>query len=239
MPTILTPRLRSQVVLHARKLHQMGWVANHDGNISVRLPGGRLLITATAVSKADVDDAALLVVDMAGKVLEGRRKPFSELDLHLAAYDARPNVEAVVHAHPPYATAMGVSGSSLMLAAMPEVVVSIGPGVPTAPLLMPRTPEIRPTVQELAGHHHAMLLAGNGALTVGEDLSQAYLRMELVEHYARIVTLARQMGGVRELAPEQLSKLLEARRKGGLEPKPAPIAESPTVPRNLVRRPAS
>src|SRR5512147_3135806 len=107
MAQILTPRLRAQVVLHARKLHQMGWVANHDGNISVRLKGERLLITATAISKADVDDAALLVVDRAGKVLEGRKKPFSELELHVCAYAAREDVDAVVHAHPPYATAMG------------------------------------------------------------------------------------------------------------------------------------
>ncbi|HCF57484.1 MAG TPA: class II aldolase family protein [Myxococcales bacterium] len=220
MPQILTPRLRSQMVLYSRKLHQMGWVANHDGNLSVRLQGERLLITATSFSKADIDDAALLVVDMSGKVLEGRRKPFSELELHVAIYNARPGVEAVCHAHPPYATAMGLSGCSLMLAAMPEVVVSLGAGIPTAPLSMPKTPEGRERVGELACKHNAMLLAGNGALTVGDGLSMAYLRMELVEHYAKIVTLARQMGPVRELAPEQVDKLLEARRKGGLEPNP-------------------
>jgi len=196
----------------------MGWVANHDGNLSVRLGGGRLLITATAVSKADVDEAALLVVDLEGKVLEGRRRAFSELDLHLAIYAARPEVDAVVHAHPPFATAMGISGASLMVAAMPEVVVSLGAGIPTAPLAMPKSAEARETVSALAAKNNAMLLAGNGALALGADLSQAYLRMELVEHYARVVSLARQMGGVAEIAPEPLARLLEARRKAGLEP---------------------
>lgn len=223
MPQILTPRLRSQVVLHARRLHQMGWAANHDGNISVRLVGKRLLITPTAFSKADVDDASLIVVDLDGKVLEGRRKPFSELELHLEAYRIRPKVDAVVHAHPPWATAMGLSGASLMVATMPEVVVSLGAGIPTVPLAMPRSPELRRSVAETAAHHHAMLLSGNGALALGDDLSQAWLRMELVEQYARAVSLARQLGPLRELAPEQVGKLLEARKKAGLEPSPGPL----------------
>jgi L-fuculose-phosphate aldolase len=218
MPQILTPRLRSQVVLYARKLHQMGWVANHDGNISVRLKGERLLITAAAVSKADVDDAALLVVDRSGKVLEGRRKPFSELELHLSAYAEREDADAVVHAHPPYATAMGLAGVSLEIAAMPEVVVSLGAKIPTAPLSMPRALAARDAVAALSREHSAMLLAGNGALALGADLAQAYLRMELVEHYARIVSLARQMGRVAELSPAQVQELLEARRRAGLSP---------------------
>lgn len=220
MPVPLTPHLRSQLVAHARKLHSMGWVANHDGNLSVRLKGERMLITATAISKADIDDASLLVVDMDGKVLEGRKRPFSELELHSAIYKERPGVQAVCHAHPPYATAMGLCGASLLVAAMPEFIVSLGAGVPTAPLAMPKTPEGRAKVAELSRSYNAMLLAGNGALTMGDCLSMAYLRMELVEHYARLVTLARQMGPLRELAPEQVTKLLEARRKGGLEPNP-------------------
>jgi len=218
MPCVLTPRLRSQAVLHSRKLHAMGWVANHDGNLSIRLTGNRLLITGTGISKADIDDAALIVVGFDGKVIEGRKKPFSELELHLCAYQARDDIGAVLHAHPPYATAMGLAGQSLMVAAMPEFVVSLGAGIPTAPLSMPKTPESRAGVTELAKKHHAMLLAGNGVFTLGDDLSQAYLRMELVEHYAKMITLARQMGGVRELAPEQVQKLLDARRKAGLEP---------------------
>ncbi|MBI5542882.1 MAG: class II aldolase/adducin family protein [Deltaproteobacteria bacterium] len=218
MSQVLTPRLRSQAVLHSKKLHQMGWVANHDGNLSIRISGDRLLITATGISKVDIDDAALLITDLDGKVLEGRKKPFSELELHSAAYRAREDVGAVLHAHPPYATAMGVAGASLQVSVLPEFVVSLGAGVPTAGLCLPKTPESRTAVAELATRHNAMLLAGNGVLTLGADLNQAYLRMELVEHYAKIVTLARQMGGLCELAPAHVQKLLEARRKAGLEP---------------------
>src|SRR4051812_718884 len=105
MPAAPLPRLRAELVSTSRRLHENGWVANHDGNLSVRLHGQRLLITPTAVSKRDVDDSMLLIVDMNGKVLEGRRKPFSELSVHLAIYKARPEAEAVLHAHPPYATA--------------------------------------------------------------------------------------------------------------------------------------
>ncbi|MHB8875419.1 MAG: class II aldolase/adducin family protein [Myxococcaceae bacterium] len=213
------PRLRSQVVETSRRLHQNGWVANHDGNVSVRLQGERLLITCTALSKRDVDDASLLVVDFTGKVLEGRKKPFSELELHLAAYRARPEVNAVVHAHPPSATAWGLCGAELSPVAMPEVVVSLGNRIPTVRRFLPKDPEGVAVVGAQAAAYDALLLSGNGALTLGEDLSQALLRMELVEHYARILTAARLVGEVAPLADGELAKLLEARKKAGLGPK--------------------
>ena len=191
----------------------MGWVANHDGNLSLRLRGNRLLVTPTSVSKADVDDASLVIVDFESRVLEGRNKPFSELDLHLAAYRTRLEVDAVVHAHPPHATACGISGSSLKVATMPEVAISLGHGVPTAPLAMPNSPESAKAVADLIKEFDAILLAGNGAITVGVDMEQAYLRMELVEHYAKIVTLARAQGNLVELPGPMLDKLLEQRKK--------------------------
>jgi L-fuculose-phosphate aldolase len=214
------PKLRSQLVETSRRLHQNGWVANHDGNLSVRLKGERLLITCTAVSKRDIDDGCLLVVDLAGKVLEGRKKPFSELELHLAAYRARPEVNVVLHAHPPHATAWGLCGAELSPLAMPELVVGLGARIPTVRRFMPKDPDGVAMVGAQAAGYDAMLLAGNGALTLGEDLSQALLRMELVEHYARILTAARLVGDVAPLAEGELSKLLEARKKAGLGPKP-------------------
>jgi L-fuculose-phosphate aldolase len=213
VPLALTPKLRSTVVATARRLHASGWVANHDGNVTARLKGDRLLATPTAVSKAAVEDASLIVVDFEGRVLEGRFKPFSEMDLHLAAYRARLDIEAVVHAHPPYATACGVAGASLLVATMPEVAVSLGRGIPTAPLAMPKTPESARAVTDLVKEFDAILLPGNGALTLGVDLEQAYLRMELVEHYAKIITIGRSMGSLNELPTPMLDKLLEQRRK--------------------------
>lgn len=220
MPVPPLPRLRAELVATSRRLHHMGWVANHDGNLSVRLTGDRLLITPTAVSKLDVDEASLLVVDLEGRVLEGRRKPFSELELHLAAYRVRPEVEVVLHAHPPHATAFGLVGQALEPVAMPELVVSLGDRIPTLPRAMPRTPEAVKAVEAAAAEVDAMLLGGNGALTLGADLSQALLRMELVEHYARILTVARGLGPVAPLPPADVAKLLEARKKAGLGPKP-------------------
>lgn len=220
MALVPLPKLRSQLVEVSRRLHQNGWVANHDGNLSVRLKGERLLITCTAVSKRDVDDGCLLLVDMAGKVLEGRKKPFSELELHLAAYRARPEVNAVLHAHPPHATAWGLCGAELSPVAMPEVVVSLGSRIPTVRRFLPKDPDGVAMVGAQAAGYDAMLLSGNGALTLGDDLSQALLRMELVEHYARILTAARLVGDVAPLSDGELAKLLEARKKAGLGPKP-------------------
>ena len=219
MPVAPLPKVRSELVATSRRLHQMGFVANHDGNISVRLKGDRLLITPTAYSKLDVDDQSLIIVDMDGKVLEGRKKPFSELELHLAAYRARPEIEVVLHAHPPCATAFGLVGLELGPVAMPEIVVSLGDRIPTVPRAMPRTPEAVKGVEAAASQVDAMLLAGNGALTLGADLNQALLRMELVEHYAKILTAARQLGQVEPLAPGDVAKLLEARKKAGLGPR--------------------
>jgi L-fuculose-phosphate aldolase len=220
MPSPPLPRLRAELVAASRRLHQMGWVANHDGNLSVRLTGDRLLITPTAVSKRDVDDTMLIIVDMQGRVLEGRRKPFSELELHLAAYRARPEVECVAHAHPPHASAFGLVGVELGPLAMPEIVVSLGESIPTVPLLMPKSPELVKAVEATAGTADAMLLARNGALTLGSSLEQAILRMELVEHYAKILSIARGLGTVQALPPSFVNTLLETRIKAGLGPKP-------------------
>ena len=220
MPQAPLPKVRAELVEVSRRLHRMGWVANHDGNVSLRLHGGRFLITPTAVSKLDVDESMLLVVDSAGKVLEGRRKPFSEFELHLACYRARPEVEVVIHAHPPHATAFGLVGLELSPVAMPEIVVSLGDRIPTVPRLMPKTPELVKAVEGAASQVDAMLLSGNGALTLGDSLELALLRMELVEHYARILSVARGLGPVPPLPDAELKKLLEARQKAGLGPKP-------------------
>lgn len=218
MPVAPLPKVRAELVAASRRLHQFGWVANHDGNISLRLTGKRLLITPTAYSKADVDDSSLIIVDMQGRVLEGRKKPFSELELHLAAYRARPEIEVVMHAHPPCATAFGLVGLELSPVVMPEIVVSLGDRIPTLPRTMPKSSEATLEVEKAAAQVDAMLLSGNGALTLGGDLSQALLRMELLEHYAKILSCARALGPVEPLPSTHLALLLEARKKAGLGP---------------------
>ena len=220
MPAAALPKVRSELAALSRRLHHNGWAANHDGNLSVRLHGQRFLCTPTAVSKHDVDESMLLVVDDKGAVLEGRRKPFSELELHLAIYRSRPEVDAVIHAHPPHATAWGLVGKELAPIAMPEIIVSLGDRIPTLPRAMPREPAGVKAVEDAFGQFDAALLQGNGVFTCGTDLSQALLRMELVEHYAKILSLASPLGTITPLSTAELAKLMEARRKAGLGPKP-------------------
>ncbi len=212
--------LRSELARASHRLHAAGWVANHDGNLSARIGPDRFLVTPTAVSKADVREDWLVVVDGAGRVVEGRRKPFGELDLHLACYRARPEVGVVCHAHPPVATAFGVAGLPLDPLPLPEAVISLG-SVPTVQLTPPRSPEGVRGVALAAAEADAFLVEGNGAFTLGDGVEQALLRMELVEHLARILAAARPLGGARELPASLVASLLEARSKAGLGPRHA------------------
>lgn len=206
------PLARAQVAQAARRLHAAGWVANHDGNISVRLGKDRFLITPTATSKLEVQEPSLVVIDGSGNVVEGTKKPPGETELHLAAYRARPDVEAVLHAHPPYATAFGAARCELSPICLPEAVVSLG-HVPLAPFALPKTPQAVEAVSRCATEADAMLLPGNGALTLGPDVAVAYLRMELVEHLARILHHARALGGAEPLPDGTMRELLEQNRK--------------------------
>lgn len=214
-------RAKLAVVEISRRLHARGWVANHDGNVSVRVGPDRIWATPTAVSKGEVTEEMLVLVDMDGKRVAGRLKPFSEIDLHLACYRAREDVRAVVHAHPPTATGFACAGVELPAAMMPEAVVSLGPVIPTVPYALPG-PAAASAAGEAVARHDALLLGNHGALTVGVDAEQAYLRMELVEHYARIAKVALELGGPRGLPAADVQKLLEARARAGLGPKGAP-----------------
>ncbi len=208
--------LRQQVIDTSRALHARGWVANHDGNITVRLASDRFLATPTATSKRDVDARNLIEVDGSGKRVSGTARPFSELNLHFAVHDARDDVHAVIHAHPPYATALACSGSPLLERPfIAEAVVSIGATIPTVPFAVPG-PAARDALASVVADVDAALMANHGAIAWGADLEQAYLRLELVEHLARIATLAEATGGVHPLADSAIAPLLQKRAKSGL-----------------------
>jgi len=210
------PALRRALVDYSRAMHAAGWVANHDGNLSARLPAGdRFVCTPTAFSKADVGLDDLLTVGPDGARLAGPHKPFSELAMHLSVYRARPGVGAVVHAHPPFATAFGAAGRSLPHPFLPEAVVSLGAEVPTVPLTAPG----KPAVDALAAFIErvdAVLVAGNGVFAWGPDVETAYLRLELVEHMARVAHAAMALGGVQPLPTEMVAALVKRRRDAGL-----------------------
>ncbi len=215
----MSPSAQRDVAAHARALYERGWVANHDGNASLRLPDNvRFVATPTATAKRVVDAHDTVIVDLAGKVLGGRTKLFGEWHLHAACYAVRPDVRAVLHAHPPYATALGLARKSFGTPALPEMIVSLGAQVPLLDYALPKS-----TAQDDAlkvalttADADAALLAGNGVITVGADLQQALLRMELVEHYARMFVLAQPLGGVIALPADDVKKLMLARTNAGL-----------------------
>ena len=203
----------------ARQLHTAGWVVNHDGNVSVRLGDGkRFIATPTAVSKRLVQGQDLITVDIAGKVLSGRGKLFGEWHLHAACYRARSDVNAVIHAHPIAATAFGVARKSLGVPPLPEMIVSLGVNVPTIEYALPKHPGQDMAIHKAlaGGDADAFLLAGNGVVTVGIDLEQALLRLELVEHWAQILVAAIALGGAQALPGDDVAALLQARTKAGL-----------------------
>ncbi len=218
--------LARQVSALCQDLHVRGWVANHDGNVSTRMADGRLLASPTAISKRDVRPEMLVVLDRDGKVVQGTRRVFSEIALHLAVYRARPDAAWVVHAHPPHATAWAVAGESFWDAPfLAEAVVSLGDSIPLVAYALPGASTS--ALETAMGRADAVLLGNHGVLTIGPDAETALLRMELVEHLARIAALARPLGGARPLPAGDVAILLEARRKAGLGP--ATNAPAPTT----------
>jgi L-fuculose-phosphate aldolase len=219
--------LRADVVRVCRRMAERGFVSGWAGNVSARLAPDRFLLTPSGVPKADVAEDDLLVVDASGRVVgasDGRR-PTSELPMHLCAYRLRPDVSAVVHAHPVHAVALSIVGSALSKNYVPEAVVMLGP-VAVTPYATPSTAENEHVVAAVVEHHDAVVLRSHGSLTVGRTLDEAYLRLETLEHAAQIVMLVEQAGGGRELDAAAMEKLVAQRKRLGLwrEPEPGLVA---------------
>lgn len=206
--------LRIQVAETARHLHAAGWVANHDGNVTAR-DGMRFVATPTATSKRLIADKDLIEVDAKGQVV-GSGKAFGELGLHLVVYERRPDVGAVVHAHPPCATAIASSrGNPIERPFLAEAVVSLGARIPKLPYATPgdaAKAELAPWCELV----DAVLLGNHGVLAWGKDCETALLRLELVEHLARIAIAAAPLGGVEPLPDSAIQPLLAARAKAGI-----------------------
>ena len=200
-------QLRLDMVQYSHLLHERGWVANHDGNLSVLLSEGKILCTPTAQSKRLVGLEQLIVVDSENKVLVGTRRPFSELQLHRAAYKARPEIGCVIHAHPPTATGFAVAGISLDPPFMAEPVVSLGRCIPLVPFFPPKDPRLDDAIAAGLERGDVLMLANHGVLAVGANFEQAYLRIELVEHLSKIALVARQLGGVIPLSTDLVERL--------------------------------
>jgi L-fuculose-phosphate aldolase len=206
--------LRVAVSETARLLHAAGWCANHDGNVSAR-DGNRFVATPTATSKRLVAEKDLIEVDAAGKVL-GSGKVFGEIGLHLVVYERRPDVGAVVHAHPPCATAIASSRENpIDRPFIAEALVSLGPKIPKLPYAQPGEPA-RAALAPWCELVDAVILGNHGVIAWGKDCETALLRLELVEHLAKIALAAAPLGGVEPLPDAAIEPLLAARAKANI-----------------------
>ncbi len=200
-----------------KRVYDRGMVAANDGNFSVKLNEREYLCTPTGVSKGFMTPEFICKVDEKGNVLEANEgfRPSSEIKMHLRVYEERPDVRAVVHAHPMYATSFAIAGMGLTAKIMPEAVISLGE-VPLTPYGTPSTMEIPDAISPFLQDYDAVLLANHGALSYAGTLLDAYHKMESVEFYARLLYQARMLGGAKEFSDQQVERLYEIRRQFGL-----------------------
>lgn len=220
--------IKKQICDIGKRIYDRGMVASNDGNISVKIADDLYLCTPTGVSKGFMTPEFICKIDGQGKVLQANPgfKPSSEIKMHLRVYRERPDVRAVVHAHPMYATSFAIAGIPLTQPIMPEAVISLG-CVPIAEYGTPSTEEIPDAVAKYLQSFDSVLLANHGALSYGDSLLSAYHKMESTEFYAQLLFLSKQLGGPRELTDSQVQRLYELRRAFGMTGKhPAELCQN-------------
>jgi L-fuculose-phosphate aldolase len=207
--------IRSQIVEIGRRVYENGYVAASDGNISARLDDGTIVTTPTMICKGRMKESDLALVDIDGtKLRKEERNPSSEFSMHREIYRLRPEIHAIVHAHPPFGTGFAVANVALDKPLLSEVILTLG-CVPLTAYGTPSTSELVDSLTDFIPYHDALLLANHGAVTYGTDLEAAYARMETLEHFAKIALIARLVGQPKELPPDAIAKLLDVREKAG------------------------
>lgn len=209
--------LRRQIAEIARLCWDRGYIGAIDGNVSVRLDDGTLLVTPSGSVKFLIRPEDIVRTDAEGRPLSGGRAS-SEILMHVTCYRERPDIRAVVHAHPPTAVAFSLAGKDLTQPIIPELVVTLG-AIPTAPYGTPGTPELPESVRELVRCSDAILMERHGALCLGTDLLDAYKKLEQIEHNAKITFLAHMLGRVRPMSREEVERLLATREELGIRTK--------------------
>lgn len=208
--------LREQMCMIGRLMHQNGYIDGKSGNLSARLDSERILATPSGVAKGFMKPQQLIVVDQEGETQAGQSRPTSELLMHLECYKWRPDVEGVVHAHPPTATALTLVGYDFQKCILPEMLMLLG-FVPTLPYATPTSGENLEGISQVVVEHDAIMLSHHGSLTVATTLWDAYLRLETLEHGAKILHKAVQMSSdVQPIPVEQVEKLVAIRKRLGL-----------------------
>lgn len=207
--------VRQEIVKAARLMHSRGLIAGHDGNISVRVGPGKLVCTPSGVNKGFIEEKDLVMVDLDGRLLRGGAEPSSEIRMHLQVYRRRDDVGCVIHAHPPHCVACTLVGIRLTEPVVPEAAFVLG-AVPTAPYATPGTEEVPRSIEPYIATCRGILLERHGSLTVGADVREAYNRLEALEHVAQLLFLARNLGDVPPLSPEQVRSLKDVVTARGL-----------------------
>jgi L-fuculose-phosphate aldolase len=210
---------REDICRFGKMLHERSYIAATDGNLSVRLDPDTILCTPTMMSKGMMEPEDLVVVNMAGRRVTGRRNVSSEIAMHLLIYKLRPDVHGIVHAHPQTATGYAAAGLPLNQALVSEIVISLG-CIPLARYATPGTVELTQALEPLVPNYDAILMANHGVVTYGSDLLQAYMKMETVEHFASITLVTHLIGRQQLLSDEDVRKLVVAREKYGITTPP-------------------
>ena len=214
-------RIKQDIIEVGRRLYEKGYVVSNDGNISSRISEDRIVITPSGLCKGTLSLEDLCICDMDGNKVSGLLRPSSEVVMHIFLYRERPDIQAVVHAHPPTATGFSVAGIPLTDCVLPEVIIGVG-SIPIAKYGTPGGADISEPIRQYVKDYDAYLLENHGATTVGTGVMNAYFKMETMEHFARILLVARQLGGVNVLDAEQVDKLVQIRERLGLRgPTPA------------------
>src|SRR5687768_13898723 len=226
MSTRREEQLRAEIVEAGRRLYARAFIASNDGNISARLDGQRLITTPKSVSKGFMTPDMMVIVDYSGSKIAGERDPSSELPMHLEIYRNRPDVNAVVHAHPPLATGFAVAGIPLTRAVLAEVVTTLG-SIPIAEYGTPSTAELPAAVRKYIKAHDGLLLANHGAVTCCRTVMTAYYKMETIEHFAKISLVARLLGRENLISREEVERLQGLRGMYGIA-SPAPLCADPS-----------
>jgi L-fuculose-phosphate aldolase len=203
---------RQEIVHYGRMLHERCFVAAMDGNLSVRLKDDRILVTPTCLSKGAMLPGDLVIVNMQGQRVSGRRNVTSEIGMHLLIYRLRPDVQAIVHAHPPTATGFAAAGIALTEPLVCEVVVGLG-CIPLARYGTPGTSELTQSLEPYIPKYDAILMSNHGVVTYGDTLEHAYMKMETVEHFAQIALVTHLLGRQQPLQAVEIEKLLLARTR--------------------------
>jgi len=203
---------RQEIVRYGRMLHDRCFVAAMDGNLSVRLKKDRILVTPTCLSKGNMQATDMVIVNLEGQRVSGRRNVTSEIGMHLLIYRLRPDVNAIVHAHPPTATGFAAAGMALTEPLVCEVVMGLG-CIPLARYGTPGTSELAQSLEPYVTDYDAILMSNHGVVTYGDTLEHAYMKMETVEHFAQIALVTHLLGRQQPLKDVEVEKLLLARSK--------------------------